>query len=176
MYKDYYAILEVPYSASHQEIKKQYRLLAKKWHPDVNKSKEATSRMQEIIEAYLILSDNEARERYNKIHEFYFRQRKEEPKETQFETKTGQTKDTGKSDDDIPKGNNKTRNQAHTDPILDDWIIKAKKQARDFVLQSIQDITGITLRGCKYTVYAIGVTIIIFISVIIFILIWSSTQ
>ena len=49
MFKDYYAILEVPSNASKAEIKKNYRRLAKKWHPDVNQGIDTTSKMQEII-------------------------------------------------------------------------------------------------------------------------------
>jgi DnaJ-class molecular chaperone len=175
MYKDYYTILEVHYSASLLEIKKQYRLLAKKWHPDVNKAEEATAKMQEIIEAYLILNDNEARERYDKIHEFYFRQNKDESKEKQFRQATRPTEKSGQFNDDIPKTK---RQEPHvqTDPILDDWILKAKQQAKDFVLQSIQDVKGITVSGCKYTAYAIGITIIIFISILIVIFIWRALQ
>jgi curved DNA-binding protein CbpA len=68
MYKDYYSILELTYTATQAEIKKNYRKLAKKWHPDINKRHDATPKMQEITEAYLILSDPDARLRYDIIH------------------------------------------------------------------------------------------------------------
>lgn len=176
MYKDYYTILEVHFSASQKEIKKQYRLLAKKWHPDVNKAEDTTAKMQEIIEAYLILNDSEARKRYDKIHEFYFRQNKDEPKEKEFRKASEPKPKSGQFTDDIPKEKSQSRPHVQTDPILDDWISKAKQQAKDFVLQSIKDVKGITFSGCKYTAYAIGVTIIIFVIILIVILIWRAVK
>ena len=66
-YKDYYLILEINFTADQIEIKKKYKQLVKKWHPDLNKDRETTSIMQDITEAYLILSDVDARIKYNKI-------------------------------------------------------------------------------------------------------------
>ncbi|KAG7377123.1 DNA-directed RNA polymerase III subunit RPC3 [Phytophthora pseudosyringae] len=60
---DYYELLQVPRGATEQEIKKAYRKLAMKWHPDKNKNNlaEAQYRFQEISEAYDVLSDPERR-------------------------------------------------------------------------------------------------------------------
>jgi len=63
--KDYYETLGVPKNASEEEIKRAYRELAKKYHPDVNKSADAEERFKEISEAYAILSDPQKREVYN---------------------------------------------------------------------------------------------------------------
>jgi curved DNA-binding protein CbpA len=59
--KDYYEILELPKNASEGDIKKAYRRLALKWHPDKNpdNGKEAEKRFKEISEAYEVLSDSE---------------------------------------------------------------------------------------------------------------------
>jgi DnaJ-class molecular chaperone len=65
MFRDYYAILEVSYDASPEEIKSAYRQLSKKWHPDVNPDVEVTSKMQDINEAYCLLKDAEKRRRYD---------------------------------------------------------------------------------------------------------------
>jgi molecular chaperone DnaJ len=66
--KDYYDILGVTKSASEDDIKKAYRKLAKKYHPDVNKgNKEAENKFKEISEAYAVLSDKEKREQYDRL-------------------------------------------------------------------------------------------------------------
>ncbi|MBS7644554.1 MAG: molecular chaperone DnaJ [Candidatus Bathyarchaeia archaeon] len=64
-YKDYYRILGVSRGASKEEIKKAYRRLALKYHPDRNKSPDAEERFKEISEAYAVLSDDEKRRQYD---------------------------------------------------------------------------------------------------------------
>src|SRR6056297_967952 len=64
--KDYYDILGVDKDASQKEIKKAYRKLAKKYHPDMNDGDEkASDKFKEISEAYEILSDPDKRKRYD---------------------------------------------------------------------------------------------------------------
>lgn len=65
-YKDYYKILEVDKKASQDEIKKSYRRLAKKHHPDMNKGDEASQeKFKDINEAYEVLGDSEKRKKYD---------------------------------------------------------------------------------------------------------------
>lgn len=64
--KDYYKILELPTTASHQEIKRSFRRLAQQYHPDKNNgSHMAAARFREIHEAYQVLSDPKKREAYH---------------------------------------------------------------------------------------------------------------
>src|SRR5487761_428269 len=64
--KDYYKALGVPKTATAAEIKKSYRELARKWHPDANKgSTDAEERFKEITEAYNVLSDEKQRKEYD---------------------------------------------------------------------------------------------------------------
>lgn len=66
--KDYYDILGVKKTATEEELKKAYRNLAKKYHPDKTKgNKEAENKFKEISEAYAVLSDKEKREQYDRL-------------------------------------------------------------------------------------------------------------
>ncbi len=66
-YKDYYKILEVAKSATQDDVKKAYRRLARKYHPDVSKEKEAEKKFKEIGEAYEVLKDPEKRVAYDQL-------------------------------------------------------------------------------------------------------------
>src|SRR5918996_4014580 len=66
-FKDYYRILGVARDADDKTIKSAYRKLARKYHPDVAKGKDAGERFREVTEAYEVLSDPEKRRRYDTL-------------------------------------------------------------------------------------------------------------
>jgi curved DNA-binding protein len=66
-FKDYYATLGVDKNAAADDIKKAYRKLARKYHPDVSKEPDAAQRMSSINEAYTVLSDPEKRAAYDAL-------------------------------------------------------------------------------------------------------------
>jgi len=121
---DYYVILNIKHNATKKEIKIAFRKEALKWHPDRNNSPEAMVRMQAINEAYLILKDDEARARYDKQYQKF----QEVDREGQFTKKE------------------KTNWQDYSidDDILNDWIKKAKQQAKEMVMMSIEDLVGMS--------------------------------
>ncbi|HEY9616526.1 MAG TPA: molecular chaperone DnaJ [Microcoleaceae cyanobacterium] len=69
MARDYYEILGVSRDADKEDIKRAYRRLARKYHPDVNKEPEAEERFKEINRAYEVLSEPETRARYDRFGE-----------------------------------------------------------------------------------------------------------
>lgn len=72
--RDYYEILGVDKSATKADIKKAYRVLALKYHPDKNKSDDAEEKFKEINEAYQVLSDEKKRQTYDQFGHAAFNQ------------------------------------------------------------------------------------------------------
>lgn len=69
MGKDYYRILGIQRGATDEDIKKAYRKLALKYHPDKNKTPGAEDRFKEVAEAYEVLSDKKKRDVYDRFGE-----------------------------------------------------------------------------------------------------------
>ena len=66
-YKDYYAVMGVERDASQDDIKRAYRKLARKYHPDVSSEPDAEARFKEVGEAYVVLKDPEKRAAYDRL-------------------------------------------------------------------------------------------------------------
>ena len=66
-FKDYYTTLGIEKTATQDEVKRAYRKLARKFHPDVNKAPDAEKRFKEVGEAYEVLQDTEKRAAYDKF-------------------------------------------------------------------------------------------------------------
>ena len=64
-FKDYYDVMGVDKNATPEDIKRAHRKLARKFHPDVSKEKDAETRFKAVAEAYDVLKDPERRAAYN---------------------------------------------------------------------------------------------------------------
>ena len=68
MGKDFYKVLGIPRTATDDEIKKAYRKMALKYHPDKNKDPGAEEKFKQIAEAYEILSDKKKKDVYDQVN------------------------------------------------------------------------------------------------------------
>jgi curved DNA-binding protein CbpA len=183
MFIDYYAILEISQSATLAEIKSAYRTQAMKWHPDKNRGIDTTEKMKEINEAKLILTDEDARVRYDREYLRFksFQQEKEkakkteEPKQKQYEQKKQEqekeTEDrTYENKAYPPKEDYSTYH--FDDEILKKWMENARKQAIRNVQEMITEFRDSSIAGFgtffKTALMVIVISIIFFIILQIF--------
>lgn len=177
MFKDYYAILEIPATASKAEIKSAYKKQAIKWHPDKNHGVDTTQKMQEINEAYLILNDDEARSRYDReysrFRKFQQENKKEERKqERQEQNRKEEPKSEQKtSEKKTEKPKEEYANFQFDDELLKKWMENARKQAIRNVHEMVTEFRDSTAVGFstffKTALMAIAVAVIFFIIVLI---------
>ncbi|MFC3908383.1 DnaJ C-terminal domain-containing protein [Legionella dresdenensis] len=78
-YKDYYKIMGLERNASQDDIKRTYRKLARKYHPDVSKEADAENKFKELGEAYEVLRDPEKRAKYDQFGQYWQQQGQQRP-------------------------------------------------------------------------------------------------
>ena len=139
MFKDYYAILEIEPPVSEQEIKSAYRKQCIKWHPDKNPDRDTTAIMQNIIEAYIFLKDEEGRKRYDQTYS-QFRKDKNESKEKEYSNENAKQENTQKQYE---------YEFDFSDEILKKWMSNAKEQAKKMKGDVIDEFKGATVEGGK---------------------------
>lgn len=103
--KDYYLVLGVAPIASPEDIKKAYRELSKKYHPDANpdRKNEADRKMKELIEAYGVLNDQQKRKEYDNQPQFKVRRNAKSSVRTKIDKGTKAKQNSGKEESIIMK-------------------------------------------------------------------------
>jgi len=152
MLSDYYLILELEPNATKADVKRAYRRLANRWHPDKNRDDDTTDHMKLVNEAYLILNDTDARQRYNLQYSIY---------------KNSQHSDT------LNASNINTRTSSHgNDEVLNRWMKNARKQAEAMIRESASDFLGVSkaaISGCYHQVkYIFLILIALIITTLLF--------
>lgn len=149
---DYYALLYITPAASPEEISLAFRRQAIKWHPDKNPGSDTTERMQRINEARLILTDKEARKRYDAE---YARQSQAPAAEDNPPTEEPATP---------YRTAPKTTRPKVTDDDLARWMGNARRQSIDLARQTIKDFAGMSKVAAKEGAKAFGMHIAAYVA------------
>lgn len=129
MTKDYYKILDIPEFSTQDEIKRAYRKLARKWHPDVaGNTCDVISKFKEINEAYEILSDLTKKADYDTARRFYEYAKGSETKNTE-QAQEGKSKNTTNPAKNVKKQNN-TNSFSGFSFNWEEFIAKKYREAR----------------------------------------------
>ena len=151
MIPNHYKTLELEQTATKEEIKKAYRRLALKYHPDKNKSPDAHEKFIAINEAYLLLYDNEARVKYDREYQYYFGQ-----KAKSESTSSQQQRQEEKKKEEAKSSNQKQREPQFDDEDLNQWTRNARQQAENFAKMAFDDFSNLILGIVKETGFQLG--------------------
>lgn len=145
-FKDYYKILEIQQTASLEEIKIAFKKQAVKWHPDRNLDTDTTEKMQEINEAYLILKDKDARERYDRE---YLRYKEFTSQSSKSYSQEKHSHSNSQSANEQKEEKAERPNYEFDDEILKNWIRNARRQAVDLAKQTIREVGELSVTATK---------------------------
>lgn len=168
---DYYSVLEISFGATDTELKKAYRELSMRYHPDRNKDNPtATLKQQEINEAYYILGNSEKKKAYDKEYLRYHEFIKNSTRQKQ--ERESKTTEQNSREKEQEKTNNKNyQNQTPYeefevfDERLKDWMTEAKKQASQVAKQAASDFKGVVKEGANAAIGGV-ITVVIWIVVV----------
>lgn len=178
---DYYSILGVSIGISNEELKKAYRNLSMKYHPDRNKDNpNATLKQQEINEAYYILGNAEKKAVYDIEYVQYQEFVRNSTKQKQ--ERDTETAEQNNKQRERQRADNNHRNQTSYeefevfDERLKDWMTEAKRQASQVAKQAATDLTEVVKEGAFAAVGGIATLIFGIIVINLFYFIIKSCQ
>lgn len=151
MIPNHYKTLEIEPTATKEEIKKAYRRLALKFHPDKNKSPDAHEKFIAINEAYLILFDDEARVKYDREYQYYFGQ-----KAKAENTGTHQRQQDDNKREETKSSSSKQQEPQFEDEDLNRWTKNARQQAESFAKMAFNDFANLVVGMVKETGFQLG--------------------
>ncbi len=130
-FEDLYSLLGVTPDVTIEVIKATFRRKAHEWHPDRNRSPEATAMMQRLLAAYKILTDKEARERYDHEYNRWKTFKANETKAQEPRTRSGGS--VREKESQPPQ---------YEDPDLNKWVRAAKRQAAEELADFLEQLRG----------------------------------
>lgn len=149
-FPDYYKRLGLRKNATKEEIKKAFRQLALQYHPDRNKNPDAAQRFIEVNEAYLILYDDEARQKYDREYDYHYREEYVAHEEPSYQYDYSQ--------------NNST---VFNDPDLNNWSNKAREQGNEYANMTFDDFSKMVLGFVKETGFHLGNTLLYYVGILL---------
>lgn len=144
---NYYDLLGIAPSATGEEIGVAFKRQAIKWHPDKNPGSDTTERMQRINEARLILTDEDARKRYDVEYA------------RQFQEPAADNSPYGEEPTASYRTAQKTTRTRVVDDDLARWMENARRQSVELARQTIKDFAGMSKVAAKEGAKAFGVHI-----------------
>lgn len=162
MISNHYNTLEIKPTATKEEIKKAYRELAKKYHPDINKSPDAHEKFIVINTAYLILYDNEARVKYDREYQYYFGQKAKTESSVSYEQREEK-----KKQEETKSSNQRQRESEFEDEDLNQWTRNARQQAESYAKMTFEDFSNLILNIVKETGFQFGNAILVMLGALL---------
>lgn len=151
MFPNYYQRLGLSRQATKDEIKKAYRKLALEFHPDRNKSPDAHEKFIAINEAYLILYDDEGRQKYDIEYDLHF------GKKADFKREQAEKEEFKK----------KRYEESFEDSDLNDWSTKARNQGAEYAKMAFDDFSKLVIGFVKETGFQLGNTLLVFFGIVL---------
>lgn len=148
MFPNYYKRLGLSKNASKEDIKKAFRQLALQYHPDRNKSPDAAQKFIEINEAYLILYDDDARQKYNREYDYHFKEEPVPHEEPSFQYEY-----------------NQNNSSVFNDPDLNNWSKNAREQGNEYAKMAFEEFSKMVIGFVKETGFHLGNTLLVYLGI-----------